>query len=209
MRVNIASMSRDGEITTKSHRCVQILRCLLLGDGLRIYCPCRFCNKYILSFEKYYYFFVLLVSFFVYSAFCPRFHTSSIYLEIEWWVTDLAGAEVTNAPLRSAVTAMRLASQEKCWRLSVRRSTINPAYKLCYRYRTHSGFTHLKPNPTFNSDRILGAKTKYLLYKSELLASKCSSLHHRSGLETLLLLSDALRIYCLKTKPKHSILTGN
>ena len=51
------------------------------------------------------------------------------------------------------------------WRLCVRRSNINPAYKLCYRYRTRSGFTALEPNPTCNSDRKLGAKTKYFRQK--------------------------------------------
>ena len=35
--------------------------------------------------------------------------------------------------------------------------------ELCHRYRTRAGFTALKPNPTFNSDRKSGAKTKYLL----------------------------------------------
>ena len=47
----------------------------------------------------------------------------------------------------------------------MRRSTINPAKKRCYRYRTRPGFTPLKPNPPFNSERKFGAKTKYLRRK--------------------------------------------
>ena len=45
------------------------------------------------------------------------------------------------------------------------RSTINPVWNIPHRYRTRSGFTHLKPNPTFTSDRKLGAKSKYLRRK--------------------------------------------
>ena len=47
--------------------------------------------------------------------------------------------------IRSENQALSL--KKKYWRLSVRISTINPAYKLFYRYRTRSGFTPLKPSP--------------------------------------------------------------
>ena len=46
-----------------------------------------------------------------------------------------------------------LQSQGEYWRLSVRRSAINPAYSLCSSYQTYSDFTALNPDPKFNYDR--------------------------------------------------------
>ena len=58
-----------------------------------------------------------------------------------------------------------LAFEEDYWRLSVRRSSMDPVWNIRRSYRTRSGFTHSKPYPTFNSDRKLCVRTKYLLWK--------------------------------------------
>ena len=91
-----------------------------------------------------------------------------------------------------------LALKDNCWRLSVRRPTINPAKKHFYRYRTHSGFTYLIQNPTARGNYEWKPST---FFGRKLLASNCSSFYHQSGQETLLALSNAIRFYVLKTKP--------
>ena len=100
-----------------------------------------------------------------------------------------------------------VASEENYWHLRIRLATINQDQELRYRPQSRSGFTSLKPNPIFNASSILGRKPSTCVER-ELLASKCSSFYHQSGLETLLPLSNALRFYSLKTKPNIQ-LTGN
>ena len=66
-----------------------------------------------------------------------------------------------------------LALKDNYWRLRVRRSTINPAYKVCYRYRTPSGFTCLKPNQHSTLTGHQEQKASSCV-ESELLALTCS-----------------------------------
>ena len=63
--------------------------------------------------------------------------------------------------------------------------------KVCHRYRTHSGFTPLEPNPTFHKDRTLVAKTKYLRRKRTIV-----------GLSVRL--SESIRPNCLLPYRKYS-----
>ena len=70
--------------------------------------------------------------------------------------------------------------KEGRWRLSVSLSTISPACKLCYRYRTWAGFTYLKPNPTLNHAGKYDRKPRTWL-DGDLSASKFSSFYCQSG----------------------------
>ena len=83
--------------------------------------------------------------------------------------------------------------------LSVRRATINPA-KGCYRYRTRTGFTPSKQNPTSHSDGELGRAGEYFFTKENYreLSVRRSTIN---TVGTFLPLSIALRFYTVDRNP--------
>ena len=93
--------------------------------------------------------------------------------------------------------------KENYWRLSVRHST----WKHCCRHRTLSRFTCFKPNPTFNSDRKLGSKTKYLLWKRTTGAQVfvvLPSIRPRNFSTAI----ERVEVLRAQKKPQHSTLAG-
>ena len=98
----------------------------------------------------------------------------------------------THAPVQGFVKKYR--------RLSVPRP---PPIRTRY-FATSSAlsFTVLKPNPTFNSDRAVGAKTAHFHRKITIrVLSFVFLLYNQTGIGTLVLLKHAPSYYILKTKP--------
>ena len=91
------------------------------------------------------------------------------------------------------------AAMEAYWRPWVRRSTIDREQEIRYSYRARLKFTCLKPNPKFDSGRILRGMPSTCVERS-LAASMRSSFGHQVGVVIPLLSSNALMFHSLKTK---------